>query len=41
MKQIIINLETPEIQHLEKSGEKDVIAEVIASFRTHVLREIA
>lgn len=29
MKQIIINLETPEIQQLEKSGEKDAIAEVI------------
>ncbi|CAH2033913.1 unnamed protein product [Thlaspi arvense] len=29
MKQIIINLETPEIQELEKSGEKDVIAEVV------------
>ncbi|KAG7651033.1 putative P-type phospholipid transporter [Arabidopsis thaliana] len=26
MKQIIINLETPEIQSLEKTGEKDVIA---------------
>jgi len=32
MKQIIINLETPEIQQLEKSGEKDAIAAVIQIF---------
>ena len=29
MKQIIINLETPEIHSLEKTGEKDAIAKVI------------
>ncbi|CAN8291465.1 unnamed protein product [Cochlearia groenlandica] len=29
MKQIIINLETPEIQQLEKTGEKDVIAKAL------------
>ena len=28
MKQIIINLETPEIHSLEKTGEKDAIAKV-------------
>nr|XP_018486765.1 PREDICTED: probable phospholipid-transporting ATPase 12 [Raphanus sativus] len=37
MKQIIINLETPEIQQLEKSGEKDVIAEAL---KENVLRQI-
>ncbi|CAH8358494.1 unnamed protein product [Eruca vesicaria subsp. sativa] len=37
MKQIIINLETPEIQQLEKSGEKDVIADAL---KENVLRQI-
>uniref|UniRef100_A0A1J3H2W1 Phospholipid-transporting ATPase n=1 Tax=Noccaea caerulescens TaxID=107243 RepID=A0A1J3H2W1_NOCCA len=37
MKQIIINLETPEIQQLEKSEEKDVIAEAL---KENVLRQI-
>ncbi|CAA7036333.1 unnamed protein product [Microthlaspi erraticum] len=37
MKQIIINLETPEIQQLEKSGEKDVIAEAL---KENVMRQI-
>lgn len=31
MKQIIINLDTPEIQTLEKGGEKYAIAKVIYS----------
>ncbi|KAG7647547.1 putative P-type phospholipid transporter [Arabidopsis thaliana] len=37
MKQIIINLETPEIQQLEKSGEKDAIA---AALKENVLHQI-
>ncbi|CAN7050118.1 hypothetical protein BRARA_K00228 [Brassica rapa] len=37
MKQIIINLETPEIQQLEKSGDKDVTAKAL---KENVLRQI-
>ena len=40
MKQIIINLETPEIHSLEKTGEKDAIAKVKKNKTLIVLQKI-
>lgn len=36
MKQIIINLETPEIHSLEKTGEKEAIAKIENSQETDI-----